>query len=397
MTFIKEQTQCNCGATACPPGVLCLKDTLPELCPKGYYCPDYAGDKYECPSGSFCVKGASSPVKCTAGAICPAGSDRQYEFLPFFFVWIGLALGIFATWWLRNFLYGRDSPATASLYDSQRKVGVEMEALGASADASEGKVMLSSSAQKITIAFKDLGLTIQPQGKLGGLLCCCKPPAEERLKPISGKLRAGQITGIMGPSGSGKTTFMNVLCGKLPKTRGQILVNGAEAEVTEFRELVGFVPQNDRETLDESLTVLEALSFSANLNLLQIKPASERQTKVAEVMRILGLTGKRHSVLSTLSGGQLKRVNIGVELVTEPSALFLDEPTTGLDATTAQEIMSKLRKLAVKYSMVMCTVLHQPRPSIVAMLNQIILLTKGGNCVWVGSVDGAVAHFEKQG
>lgn len=175
-------------------------------------------------------------------------------------------------------------------------------------------------------------------------------------------MRAGRLTALMGPSGAGKSTLLHALCGKLPHTKGAVEVNHASVPglasttttagsshhssngqrrltMQQLRKLVGFVPQDD--TLLADLTVKETLRLHASLRLPTHVDAATREAWVDDVIDLLGLTDVKHAVVGDattrgISGGQKKRVNIGVELVSDPSILFLDEPTSGLGETSSK-------------------------------------------------------------
>ena len=166
------------------------------------------------------------------------------------------------------------------------------------------------------------------------------------LSDASGVVRADEITVLMGPSGSGKTTLLNLLSGKLQPTRGSLCLNGKPGSVRELHKLIAYVPQDD--VMLTSLTVMEVLWFSAVLRLPGNLPRQQLEAWVHAVIDMLGLTQQRHSVIGDvhrrgLSGGQRKRVNVGLELVADPSLVFLDEPTSGLDSTAALEATAENR------------------------------------------------------
>ncbi len=377
-------TQCRCGAVSCPPGVYCAENTLPELCPEGYYCPDYAGDKYECSEGNYCPKGATEEIKCSGGASCPAGSSRQYEYLPFLLLWLVLIIGGSIELFL---LYCK--PASCD-----ENTGRWAQPAEGHYQAKDSKIKVKTvSKNTMAIEFDKIEVMIKQSAPCCGIGCCCRPEPLQLLESTTGTLVPGQLTGVMGPSGSGKSTFVKAVCGKIDRSNGVIRVNGEEHELGDYRELIGFVPQQDK--LDMMLSVSEAILFSANTRLNG--SSAEKRAKVARVMRSLDIFDQRDSIIETLSGGQKKRVNIALELVADPSAIFLDEPTTGLDATTAQSIMLKLQQVAHESKIIVCAVIHQPRPTILNMIDQLILLVKGGRCAWMGSVPGAIAYFESKG
>ncbi len=401
---VGQVQQCSCGAKICPPGVLCTVNTLPELCPKGKYCESFGSTAKSCPEGYYCPAGTADPVACNPGAVCWEGADRPYEFVPFFF----LVLGLVGMWVLRHFLERRRNQKLTGRIQADIKRVAEIQDMGSALDAKLRENNLNPAllaAQRINISFNCLGLRVQaPTGACFGLFKAKNFSNVDddgmitRLASVTGSMKSGTVTGVMGPSGSGKTTFMHVLCGKLQHNLGKIKINGREGSLRDFRQHVGYVPQDD--IVDARLTVKEALMHSANTRLSL--PVAERVEKVNSVLLGLGLWKVQHSVIGDassqgVSGGEKKRVNIGTELVANPSVLFLDEPTTGLDATAAQDVMICLSKLAKSRKMTVCAVLHQPRPEIAELLDQLLLLATGGRICWLGPLDDALVYFASQG
>eukprot|EP00930_Biecheleria_cincta_P027070 TRINITY_DN1901_c1_g1_i1.p1 TRINITY_DN1901_c1_g1~~TRINITY_DN1901_c1_g1_i1.p1 ORF type:complete len:1123 (+),score=151.60 TRINITY_DN1901_c1_g1_i1:451-3369(+) len=208
------------------------------------------------------------------------------------------------------------------------------------------------------------------------------------------------MAAILGPSGAGKTTFMNALCGKAYYGRqtGDIYVNGKKSSIAALKSVRGFVPQDD--TVHEKLTVRENLWYSARLGNPDFSP-KEVENIVDDVLNVMQLTHVQHTVVGDseergISGGQKKRVNIGIELVSRPSVLMLDEPTSGLDSTTALSIIHSLKNLA-EMGMTVVMSIHQPRYSLFELFDEVLLLGLGGRTVFLGPSDGALPYFEGLG
>ncbi|XP_021744131.1 ABC transporter G family member 24-like [Chenopodium quinoa] len=236
----------------------------------------------------------------------------------------------------------------------------------------------------IEVGFKDLTLTLK--GKQRCLLKC-----------LTGKIMPGRITAVMGPSGAGKTTLMSALAGKETgcKKSGLVLINGKPESIHSYKKIVGFVPQDD--IVHGNLTVEENLRFSAWCRLSTKLPRAEKVLIVERVLMSLGLQEVRDSLVGTvekrgISGGQRKRVNVGLEMVIEPSLLFLDEPTSGLDSSSSRLLLKALKHEALA-GVNICMVVHQPSYALFKMFDDLILLAKGGHMVYHGSVRNVEEYF----
>lgn len=218
------------------------------------------------------------------------------------------------------------------------------------------------------------------------------------LSGVTGTMPRGSCWGIMGGSGAGKSTFVNVLMGKLQATAGTMKINGWQKDMSKYKKLIGYVPQDD--IVFPELTVRENILHSARVRL----PASWRdkaiQDHVDSLIACLQLTHVQHSRVGdarkpVISGGQRKRVNIGIELAAAPMAIFLDEPTSGLDATSAATIM-RLIKAISKLGVTTIAIIHQPREQIFAGFDQLLLLAEGQS-VYSGPTADVPVYFEGLG
>ncbi|PHU03914.1 ABC transporter G family member 28 [Capsicum chinense] len=201
----------------------------------------------------------------------------------------------------------------------------------------------------------------------------------------------------MGPSGAGKTTFLSALTGKAAgcTVTGVILINGKPEPVQSYKKITGFVPQDD--IVHGNLTVEENLWFSAWCRLASDLPKPEKVLVVERVIESLGLQPVRDSLVGTvekrgISGGQRKRVNVGMEMVMEPSLLILDEPTSGLDSSSSQLLLRATRREALE-GVNVCMVVHQPSYSLFRMFEDLVLLAKGGLTVYHGPVKTVEEYF----
>lgn len=156
------------------------------------------------------------------------------------------------------------------------------------------------------------------------------------LRDVSLSILPGECVGLLGASGCGKTTLMRCLAGLIRPTEGKVLWSGDDRPPS----VVGYVPQDD--LVHQALRVESALTYSARLRLAD----SQVKARVDQVLGALGLEERRRVRVGRLSGGQRKRVSIGVELLSSPGLLFLDEPTSGLDPALEEHFMELFRRLA---------------------------------------------------
>ncbi len=208
----------------------------------------------------------------------------------------------------------------------------------------------------------------------------------------------GKLIGIMGGSGSGKSTLLNVLNGTERPSSGRVLVNGINIHERphEVEGVIGFIPQDD--LLMEDLTVYENLYYSARLCFGHY--AHEEIIKTVDrVLLNLGLSEIKDlrvgSPLSkTISGGQRKRLNIGLELLREPTILFVDEPTSGLSSRDSENIMDLLKELTLRGKMIF-VVIHQPSSDIFKMFDTLLILDVGGFQIYYGNPVESVNYFQE--
>jgi ABC-type multidrug transport system ATPase subunit len=207
----------------------------------------------------------------------------------------------------------------------------------------------------------------------------------------------GKLIGIMGASGSGKSTLLNVLNGSERPSSGRVLVNGIDVHKgsAQIEGIIGYVPQDD--LLIEELTVFENLFFAARL-CFGNKSADELEERTLKVLQSLGLAEIRDLKVGsplhkTISGGQRKRLNIGLELLREPTILFVDEPTSGLSSRDSENIMDLLKELSLRGKMVF-VVIHQPSSEIFKMFDRLVILDVGGFQIYYGNPVESVNYFQ---
>jgi ABC-type multidrug transport system ATPase subunit len=210
------------------------------------------------------------------------------------------------------------------------------------------------------------------------------------LDDVSFAVREGALVGIIGPSGCGKSTLMKAITGLRPANQGHVQYDGRDLyeEYTDLRYRIGLVPQDD--VLHRQLTVRRALRFAASLRFADDVPRRDRAERVDEVLAMLGLSERAKQRISTLSGGQRKRVSVALELLTEPSLLCLDEPTSGLDPALDREVMRELRNLADRGRTVVVvthSVLH------LAMCDRVLVMCLGGRMGFFGPPEEVLDFF----
>uniref|UniRef100_A0AC34GVL8 ABC transporter domain-containing protein n=1 Tax=Panagrolaimus sp. ES5 TaxID=591445 RepID=A0AC34GVL8_9BILA len=223
-----------------------------------------------------------------------------------------------------------------------------------------------------------------------------KPKSSIILENINGKALPNEVLALMGASGAGKTTLLNSLMNrnlKGLKVEGEILVGGSSD--IKIVDVSGYVQQD--EMFMSTLTVYEHLSIQAGIRLAGI-PADKIKQRIAEVMDELGLTKCRNSIIGLsgikkgISGGEAKRLMVASVLLDNPSILFLDEPTTGLDSHMAQSLMDSLQKLAKDGRTIVCTI-HQPSSNIFNALDKVIFLGDG-KLAYFGSPKEVLPFFD---
>jgi ABC-type multidrug transport system ATPase subunit len=214
------------------------------------------------------------------------------------------------------------------------------------------------------------------------------------LKKVSLSIYPKEFVALVGASGAGKTTLMNALAGFNPANgaKSRVLVNGRNlyTHMDEYRSEMGYVPQED--IIHRELTVYKALDYAAQLRMPADISKKERHQRVMEVIEELGLTRQKNNAITALSGGQRKRVSMGVELLTKPGLFFLDEATSGLDPGTETEMMELLRELADGGRTVIL-VTHATKN--VMMCDQVVFLAKGGYLAYYGPPNEALEYFER--
>ncbi|CAF4738286.1 unnamed protein product [Rotaria sp. Silwood1] len=231
------------------------------------------------------------------------------------------------------------------------------------------------------------------------------PKRQCLLNNISGAITGG-LWAVMGPSGSGKSTLLNTLACRLDVNtivQGQISLNGGPYNNAELKRIAGYVMQDD--LLNGHLTVYETLMYTAELRLPRHFTRQQREKRVQEVMFAMGINHVKNVIVGTvlkkgISGGERKRLCVGMQLLNRPQLLFLDEPTSGLDSVTALDLVHTFHSLAhgrspEKVVTIVCSI-HQPQSKIFYLFDSLILL-KQGNIVYQGPRQQAMDVYRMAG
>lgn len=252
-----------------------------------------------------------------------------------------------------------------------------------------------SSRRGATVSFHNIHYKVK-QG--GSCFCLKKGTTKDILIDLNGIMKPG-LNAIMGATGSGKSSFLDVLAARKDPAglSGEVLIDGAP-QPPNFKCLSGYVVQDD--VVMGTLTVRENFTFSAALRLPSSISEEEKKQKVDRLIQELGLGRVANSKVGTqlirgISGGERKRTNIGMELIIDPPVLFLDEPTTGLDASTANSVLLLLKRMA-NHGRTIILSIHQPRYSIYRLFDSLTLLVNGKQ-VYHGPAQTALEYFSDIG
>ncbi|KAI9390839.1 hypothetical protein POPTR_007G004800v4 [Populus trichocarpa] len=246
------------------------------------------------------------------------------------------------------------------------------------------------------LEFSSLTYTVTKSQKLEGKWIKQKV---DLLNRITGYAPKGCITAVMGPSGAGKSTLLDGLAGRISSgsLKGRVSLDGMEMSPSLIKRTSAYIMQDDR--LFPTLTVYETLMFAADFRLGQISRADKKQ-RVEKLIEQLGLSSSRNTYIGDegtrgVSGGERRRVSIGVDIIHGPSLLFLDEPTSGLDSTSAHSVIEKVHHIARSGSTVILTI-HQPSSRIQLLLDHLIILARG-QLMYQGSPKDVTLHLSRMG
>ncbi|MEU9099427.1 FHA domain-containing protein [Streptomyces sp. NPDC048361] len=228
------------------------------------------------------------------------------------------------------------------------------------------------------VSFSARGLTVTVDG------------GKDILKDVSFGVPEKSLIAVIGPSGSGKSTLLKALTGYRPANKGDVLYDNRNLykQFAELRQRIGLVPQDD--ILHKELTVKKALKYAAKLRFPADTTENERQQRIDEVLRELKLDIHKEKKVTSLSGGQRKRVSVALELLTKPSLIFLDEPTSGLDPGMDRDVMQLLRGLADDGRTVL-VVTHSVAE--LAICDKLLVMAPGGSVAYFGPPEEALNFF----
>lgn len=405
----------------CPGGLNGSAAVPMHVCPAGFYCPN-ASAIFECPSGYFCRKQSMAPVKCPVLTRCPDGTSAPEwsGIVIVFYMLLGLlgVLGKFVKFakfgkfgisfkWLRGVASCiiesctiQDDPISYPLSN--------IESVEAAQHQSEQLKDIAYCGSLITpvVSIKFENLSARQAGDAN---------AHPWLWPNSGEILSQKLNAVMGSSGCGKSTLIEMVRGRVHAgvLTGRVIIEDGlkkrldfsmdelaspNSSVRAIRKLIGFVPQDD--VLLGDLTVRENLVYSAALKLPEFKNKNGAIEYIVDcVCEKLGFDAKlQNRVVGTvdrrgISGGQRKRVSIGMELVGLHPIIMMDEPTSGLDASGSHTLLN-FAKYITHMGCTIIAVVHQPRCSSFLLFDQIILLSRYG-CAFCGSPFEAVAYYER--
>lgn len=264
-----------------------------------------------------------------------------------------------------------------------------------------------TSPSPFVLSFKDLTYSVKIKKMFNPLPCCGSSDGDDMemntkmlLNGISGEAKEGEMMAVLGASGSGKSTLIDALADRIAKEslHGSITLNGEVLESSLHKVISAYVMQDD--LLFPMLTVEETLMFSAEFRLPRSLSKKKKQARVQTLIDQLGLRNAATTVIGDeghrgVSGGERRRVSIGIDIIHDPIILFLDEPTSGLDSTSAYMVVKVLQRVAKSGSIVIMSI-HQPSYRILGLLDKLLFLSRG-NTVYSGSPTDLPRFFSEYG
>ncbi|QDZ22347.1 ABC transporter [Chloropicon primus] len=410
----------------CPPA----SSTPLNFCPAGWYCPT-ASIAVACPEGHYCEVQSKEPKECGMLSSCPVGTAKQGISL-YLVIGLGALFGCFLllllvlTVWIK--VSQRSVLRRARKAEKQstllKAIGVKLGLGSDQMSYASNLKGFSENIRLVDIVVDNLSVEVKSHGK-----------SKLVLRGVNLLFRASTLNVILGSSGAGKTTFLKSLVGKFSvnsQPRGEIRfefknhpikvnllsstggrsgccgggsmcksLTKLRARETAVQLGVGYVAQDN--VVHEILTVNENIAYSARMRLGPSLSAQTKKEIIQDTITVLGLNhiqnakvGNPLSPAGSISGGEARRVSIGLELVACPSLLILDEPTSGLDAVAANDVMSSLNKMS-DLGVTVVASLHQPRYSTFLLFDALHLFMRGGYVVYSGPTSGALDYFRDIG
>jgi ABC-type multidrug transport system ATPase subunit len=423
----------TCAVIPCLPGQLCDGSGKAVMCPEGFYCP-LPAVQIKCPEDYFCPVGSTQPKKCRSIAMssCSEGSTREVVWVPLLVACLFLIVVFYLELFFKILFYFYFTKRTTKPFQHHRLNPNEPQQQSQLTQQQQQQQQLSfsSTSSLVGIRFHHLMLVTNNT---------------TRINDVSGRIRAGKFTAIIGGSGAGKTSLMNVILGREMKTSGEIAFLSKDYyQATKkipaglLDRIVAFVPQND--IYLREMTVYELIEHSARWRLPSFFTKEQIYRRIEEVLAQLqlehlkditvggfstqiyanqksmnnnnsqskkenGASSKRPTLRNaisssasiTLSPGDRKKVNIALELVANPNILFLDEPTTGIDSSSALNVAKIVSNLAKDTGITCVAVIHQPRTEIFSFLDDLIMLQGGGRVTYQGPTNYVIQYFEEHG
>lgn len=252
--------------------------------------------------------------------------------------------------------------------------------------------------QRVSVSVNNLGVAVRSKDNESG--------STRILQDLSFELSKSNILAIMGGSGAGKTTLLNVLAQRLNINHTTIQFSGSvHYSVTTAkgsgRIATAYMQQQD--VFLPGLTLRETLDYQSQLRLPH-SSRIEREQLILSLLMVLELDHRANEIVKSftgrinLSGGEQRRTSLAIQLLSRPQLLFLDEPTTGLDTSSALKLVTVLRKLAsLEIGITIILLIHQPRSEIAALFDKLCVLARGGRLIFYGSIDESMDHFKELG
>ncbi|CAR26262.1 ZYRO0B05588p [Zygosaccharomyces rouxii] len=294
---------------------------------------------------------------------------------------------------------GLEGDRESSLDDTLQEIGVEK------VEDLESKL---SDFVPITVTLKNINLEVMAsqlsKSPRHGWL---QKKTKQILQDVNAVFKPGMINAIMGPSGSGKSSLLNLISGRSNSSllvkfhsTGSILLNTNSISKEMFKSVCSYVSQDDDHLL-ASLTVRETFEFAAALR-LHYMTSQQRRSKIDEILLALGLTHCENTVIGNefvkgISGGEKRRVTIGVQLLNNSPILLLDEPTSGLDSFTSAAILEILENLCTEDGKTVIITIHQPRSELFQKFGHVLLLARSGRAAFNGSPNEMINYFANIG